>query len=59
MKYGLNQIVEGKAGGKFVVIGIKAAEFSPSGKAGYMLKALDGNGTAMSGQLFLDEESLK
>ena len=59
MKYGLNQIVEGKVGGKFVVIGIKAAEFSPSGKAGYMLKALDGNGTAMSGQLFLDEGDLK
>ena len=59
MKYGLNQIVEGKVGGKFVVIGIKTAEFSPSGKAGYTLKALGADGIAKGGQLFLDEADLK
>ena len=58
-RYGLNQIVEGKVGGKFVIIGIKTSEFSPSGKDGYVLKALDLNGTVKKGQLFLDDVDLK
>lgn len=59
IRYGLNQIVEGKVSGKFVIIGIKTAEFSPSGKDGYVLKALDSNGKARNGQLFLDDVDLK
>ena len=59
LRYGLNQIVEGKVGGKFVIIGTKTAEFSPSGKDGYVLKALDSNGKARNGQLFLDDVDLK
>ena len=59
LRYGLNQIVEGKVGGKFVIIGIKTAEFSPSGKDGYVLKVLDSDGKARNGQLFLDDVDLK
>jgi len=59
IRYGLNQIVEGKVGGKFVIVGIKTAEFSSSGKDGYVLKVLDSNGKARNGQLFLDDENLK
>lgn len=59
IRYGLNQIVEGKISGKFVIIGIKTAEFSPTHKDGYVLKVLDLNGKARNGQLFLDDENLK
>lgn len=59
LRYGLNQIVEGKVAGKFVIIGKKTAEFSPSGKDGYVLKVLDKNGIAMHGQLFLDDDDIK
>ena len=58
-RYGLNQIVEGKVSGKFVIIGKRTAEFSPSGKDGYFVKLLDGNGIAMPGQLFLDDDDIK
>ena len=59
LRYGINQIVEGKVSGKFVVIGTNSAENSPSGKDGYMLKALDADGRAMKGQLFLDESDIR
>ena len=59
LRYGLNQIVEGKVAGKFVIIGKKIAEFSPTGKDGYVLKVLDKDGFAMKGELFLDDDDLK
>lgn len=59
IRYGLNQIVEGKVAGKFVIIGIKTKTTSPSGKDGYILKPLDSDGIAKSGQLFLDDVDLK
>ena len=59
LRYGLNQIVEGKVAGKFVIVGKKIAKYSPTGKDGYALKLLDQNGIAMKGELFLDDEDLK
>lgn len=59
LRYGLNQIVEGKVAGKFVIVGKKIAKYSPTGKDAMYMNPVTGSVDTYDGWWYEDENGEK